>query len=63
MIKASEEQQYVKTLLEQGKNVVVVAVAGSGKTTTTLLCATEMKNTSFIHLTIILHFRQKIVIK
>ena len=47
----SEEQQQVIDLVVCGKNVVVDAVAGSGKSTVVLMTATKMPEKSFLQVT------------
>lgn len=55
----SEEQQQVINDLENNKNVVVDACAGSGKSTTVLSCASQMKY-NFVQLTYNKHLQYEI---
>jgi len=47
----SEEQDIVYQYINQGKNVIVDACAGSGKSTTILSIAQKMPNTTFLQIT------------
>jgi len=48
---ASEEQQIIIDHMKQGKNVVVNACAGSGKSTTILSCATQLAHKKILQIT------------
>jgi len=47
----SDEQQYILNQVKEGKNVIVDAVAGSGKSTTVLSIARELPNKKILQLT------------
>ena len=47
----SEEQTYILEKVKEGKNVVVDAVAGTGKTTIILAIATELSTQNILQLT------------
>jgi len=47
----SDEQQYILNQVKQGKNVIVDAVAGSGKSTTVLSIARELPDKKILQLT------------
>lgn len=47
----SDEQQEVINIIKNGKNCIVDACAGSGKSTTILSCAEQIPNKSFLQLT------------
>ena len=51
MIQLSEEQQCILDTVKEGHNVMVDAVAGTGKTTLILSIAREMPNTKILQLT------------
>jgi hypothetical protein len=51
MQKPSEEQQFVIDTIISGKNVVVDACAGSGKSTTILSCANQFQDKTFLQMT------------
>lgn len=50
-IRPSEEQQAIIRAVSDGQNVIVNAVAGSGKTTTILFCAAALPEQRILHLT------------
>ena len=47
----SEEQAHIVEEIKNGKNVVVQAVAGSGKSSTVLTAAAQMPDRQFLQLT------------
>ena len=51
MIQLSEEQQYILDTVKEGHNVMVDAVAGTGKTTLILSIAREMADKQILQLT------------
>ena len=51
MNEASPEQSIIINYIKEGKNVVVDACAGSGKSTTILSCAKEMPHKKFLQIT------------
>jgi hypothetical protein len=51
MIEPSSEQQNIIDHIKNGKNVIVDACAGSGKSTTILSCAQQMPNKRFLQIT------------
>lgn len=51
MIQLSDEQQYILNTVKEGHNVMVDAVAGTGKTTLILSIAREMSNKQILQLT------------
>ena len=51
MIQLSEEQQCILDTVKEGHNVMVDAVAGTGKTTLILSIAREMPDTKILQLT------------
>ena len=57
----SEEQQYVVNNIISGKNVVVDACAGSGKSTTILSCAKQFTDKTFLQMTFNKSLRKEIL--
>jgi hypothetical protein len=57
----SEEQQYVVDNIISGKNVVVDACAGSGKSTTILSCAKQFTDKTFLQMTFNKSLRKEIL--
>jgi hypothetical protein len=51
MNRPSDEQRIIIQHVKMGKNVIVDACAGSGKSTTILSCAQEMPDTTFLQIT------------
>lgn len=51
MLQPSSEQQWIIEKIKQGKNVIVDACAGSGKSTTILSCAKQMPDKRFLQIT------------
>jgi len=51
MLEPSSEQQTIIDHIKTGKNVIVDACAGSGKSTTILSCAQQMPNKRFLQIT------------
>ena len=60
MQKPSEEQQYVIDNILLGKNVVVDACAGSGKSTTILSCASQFQDKTFLQMTFNKQLRKEV---
>ena len=51
MLEPSSEQQEIINHIKQGRNVIVDACAGSGKSTTILSCAQQMQDKRFLQIT------------
>ena len=60
MQKPSEEQQFVIDNIISGKNVVVDACAGSGKSTTILSCANQFQEKTFLQMTFNKELRKEV---
>ena len=60
MQKPSEEQQFVIDNIISGKNVVVDACAGSGKSTTILSCANQFQDKTFLQMTFNKELRKEV---
>jgi len=56
----SEEQQFVIDNIISGKNVIVDACAGSGKSTTILSCATQFREKTFLQMTFNKELRKEV---
>ena len=63
MNRSSDEQQHIINHILAGENVVVDACAGSGKSTTILLCAQAMPNKRFLQMTYNSALRKEILAK
>jgi hypothetical protein len=60
MLKPSEEQQFVIDNIICGKNVIVDACAGSGKSTTILSCAKQFQEKTFLQMTFNKELRKEV---
>ena len=60
MLTPSEEQQFVIDNIILGKNVVVDACAGSGKSTTILSCANQFQTKTFLQMTFNKELRKEV---
>lgn len=63
MNKSSDEQQLIINHILNGNNVVVDACAGSGKSTTILLCAKAMPTKQFLQMTYNSALRKEVLLK
>ena len=63
MNKSSDEQQLIINHILNGNNVVVDACAGSGKSTTILLCAKAMPTKHFLQMTYNSALRKEVLLK